>query len=493
MLFPNLNPNSKTPLYEQLYLHIKEEIHKGNLKKDQQLPSKRALAGFLNISINTITDAYEQLVDEGYLRSLERRGYFVEDLNLQYVEQGVGKFDNLAEAKEDHRVNFSFNTVDEDLFPYTIWRKCYRDAVAKDSQLLNDPNPRGSLGLRVEIAKYIYSSRGADVSPQQIIISAGTEFLLFLINQLVPRDTVFAVEDPGYERLSHIFEVGGREFLPISLDEAGMKTRDLEKSPATIACVTPSHQFPTGCIMPLARRMDLLDWAQKKENQYILEDDYDSEFRYSGRPIPSLKSMDRGDRVIYMGSFSKCISPSLRISYMVLPKKLLEIYQNKLTVFQCPVSASSQRALEIFIKTGSFEKHLNRMRNHYRKKREVFVKSLEKYFPQGQVQGEEAGLHLLLHLASPMDEESLVQGLVEKGYFLRGLNEFRAKGSKSASPTLVLGFGSLDLDEIDGSIRDLKEDIARMEAEYWKNGQNWLSSFWPWEDFWPILFGQKTM
>ncbi|WP_099208004.1 MocR-like pyridoxine biosynthesis transcription factor PdxR [Urinicoccus timonensis] len=466
MLFPNLNPKLKTPLYEQLYLHIKEEIHKGNLKKDQQLPSKRALASFLNISINTVTDAYEQLVDEGYLRSLERRGYFVEDLNLQYVQESVEKLESFSEAKPGHQVDFSFNTVDEDLFPYTVWRKCYRDAVVKDGEFLNDPNPKGSLGLRVEIAKYIYSSRGVDVSPHQIIISAGTEFLLFLINQLVPRDTVFAVEDPGYERLSHIFEVGGRKFLPISLDESGMKTQDLEKSPATIACVTPSHQFPTGCIMPLARRMDLLDWAQKKEGQYILEDDYDSEFRYSGRPIPSLKSMDLGDRVIYMGSFSKSISPALRISYMVLPKKLLEIYQNKLTVFQCPVSASSQRALEVFIKTGSFEKHLNRMRNHYRKKREVFVKSLEEYFPQGQVQGEEAGLHLLLHLDSPLDEESLVQGLVEKGYALRGLNEFRSKGSKSTSPTLVLGFGNLGMEEIQGSIRALKEDITRMEVEY---------------------------
>ncbi len=465
MLFPNLNPKLKTPLYEQLYTYIKEEIHKGHLKKDQQLPSKRALANFLTISTNTVTDAYEQLVDEGYLRSYERKGYFVEDFNFQYMEKPMEKLDHFIQEEKNNRIDFSFNTVDEDLFPYTVWRKCYRDAVDKNNRLLNDPNPKGHLGLRVEIAKYIYSSRGVDVSPHQIIVSAGTEFLLFLINQLVPRDTVFAVENPGYERLCHIFEVGGRDFLPISLDEAGMKTEDLKKSPATIACVTPSHQFPTGCIMPLTRRMDLLSWAQEKEGRYILEDDYDSEFRYSGRPIPSLKSMDAGDRVIYMGSFSKSISPALRISYLVLPKGLLEIYQNKLTVFQCPVSASSQQALELFIKTGSFEKHLNRMRNHYRKKREIFVESLEKFFPQGQVQGEEAGLHLLLHLDSPLKEEELVKKLKEKGYELRGLNEFRAPRALGEKATLVLGFGSLKMDEIEKSLKALKEDIASLEAK----------------------------
>lgn len=480
MLCPNLKPELPAPLYQQLYAYIKEEIHLGHLTPGSKLPSKRSLANFLNISLNTVTDAYNQLVDEGYLKSLERKGYFVENFDLLYKPKDRPKKWDQEEKRKKVTYDFSFNTIDEGLFPYSLWRKAYREAVEKGTDFLNDPDPQGGWSLRQEIAHYLYSSRGVNVHPSQIVISAGTEFLFFLINQMVSPQSIFAVENPGYERLSYIFKAGDQKFTPIGLDRWGMRTDLLEESGASIACVTPSHQFPTGCIMPLSRRQDLLAWAGKAPGRYIVEDDYDSEFRYSGRPIPSLKSMDVGDRVIYMGSFSKSISPSLRISYMVLPQNLKEEYLERLTVFKCPVSAASQRALEIFIQKGDFEKHLNRMRNHYRRKRETLVQALKVAFPQAKIGGEEAGLHLLLYLDKKLPEKDLVDYLQERSFALRGLYEFRLDKLTSPKPCLVLGFGRLLEEDIEKSVLALKKAILDFKEDLWKRKEGEAYLFWSW-------------
>lgn len=465
MFTPNLRGDIDTPLYEQLYNYIKEEIESGNLTTGEKLPSKRTLAAHLDIAINTITTAYEQLVDEGYIKSYERRGYFVEDLDGAFISTSDPVF--RTEPKEEERVyrfDFSFNKVDHEGFPFATWRKLAKDIIVKeDNDLLNRTDPQGVEVLRQQIASYLRDARGLDTSPSRIIVSSGTEYLFQIIFALLHEKDIFAMENPGYERLNLMFRGSNRKFVPIGLDDSGMKVTELEKSKAKVACVTPSHQFPTGVIMPLPRRMELLKWASEKPGRYIVEDDYDSEFRYSGKPIPPLKNFDMEDTVIYIGSFSKSIFPGLRISYMVLPGNLMDEFLDRLVFFQCPVPVISQKLLASFFEGGYFERHLNRMRKKYKKKREILVKACNREFPEGVIKGEDAGLHLLLELEDAPEEKRIVKGLGEAGILVHGLNEYYTTEEKNQKPTLVLGFGNLEPDEIPRAVAVLADEIRRLD------------------------------
>ncbi|MDO5713095.1 MAG: PLP-dependent aminotransferase family protein [Tissierellia bacterium] len=463
MLTPNLQGNSQTPLYEQLYIYIKEEIEKGHLKTGDKLPSKRTLAAHLNIAINTITTAYEQLVDEGYIKSYERKGYFVENLDGTFISTKDPVFSSeLEEDNKVYRFDFSFNKVDYQGFPYVTWGKLAKNVMArKNNDLINYMDPQGSIFLRREIANYLRDARGLTISPSRIIISSGTEYLFQIIFALLPEKDIFGVENPGYERINGMFQGSNRKCVPISLDESGMKVDQLEKSKAKVASVTPSHQFPTGVIMPLPRRMELLKWASEKEGRYIIEDDYDSEFRYSGKPIPPLKNFDMDDVVIYIGSFSKSVFPGLRISYMVLPGNLMQEFLSRLAFFQCPVSVPTQEVLAKFIAGGYFERHLNRMRKNYKRKREILVQACEKEFPQGKILGEDAGLHLLLELEETWDEGEIIKVLEKGGILVHGLHEYYITEEKNKKPTLVLGFGNLEDMEITRAVAVLADEIQK--------------------------------
>lgn len=467
MFTPNLRGDLSTPLYQQLYEYIKGEIETGRLKTGEKLPSKRTLANHLNIAINTVTTAYEQLVDEGYLKSYERRGYFVENLDGAFISSDEPVFPGEEPQDERrYRFDFSFNVVDREGFPFATWRKMMKEAYTKGRHdVLNTMDPQGSEGLREVIAAYLRDARGLYISPSRIIVSAGTEYLFQIIFALLDEKTVFAVENPGYERLNLMFQGSNRKFLPIPLDEDGMSVEELEKTEGDVACVTPSHQFPTGVIMPLPRRMELLKWASQKKGRYIVEDDYDSEFRYSGKPIPPLKTFDVEDAVIYIGSFSKSLFPGLRISYMVLPGNLMDEFLKRLAFFQCPVNTPTQRALENFMGEGYFERHLNRMRKRYKKKREILVKACKNEFPRGRILGEEAGLHLLLEPGIPMKEKETVEALGEEGILVHGLNEYFCDGSVSEEPTLVLGFGNLDYGEIPRAVAVLADEMRSIHGE----------------------------
>ncbi len=450
-----LNKETSTPLFEQLYAFIKKEIVAGNFAKNEKLPSKRKLAADLQCSQNTIQAAYNQLVDEGYLISRNKSGYYVAELDgilrLEKTNQAASTNQN---EPLTYAYDFTPQGVDFDHFPFSLWRKISKEVINDyDKDLLRTGDPKGYPGLRSSIARYLHNSRGVECHMDQIIISSGTEFLLQLLIQLLDASSVYAIENPGYEKLNLLFKSSRVEYVSVPLDAHGMKPETLEEYHADVACITPSHQFPTGCIMPVNRRIQLLNWAYEKRQRYIIEDDYDSEFRYSGKPIPSLQGIDREGKVIYMGAFSKSLSPALRVSYMVLPEQLIRLYHEKLSFYICPVPTIEQKTLQRFIDEGHFERHLNRMRNLYRQKRETLVAAIHEKLPGAQVEGASSGLHFTLCVNNGMSEQELINAAADCKAKVYGISRYYSSlPSDNSGNTLLLGFATLKIDEIDDAV-----------------------------------------
>ena len=454
-----LNKSAPEPLFKQLYSYIRQEIVSGNLVRNDRLPSKRRLAASLQCSQNTVQAAYNQLVDEGYLIPKAKSGYFVAALDgIHHIQSELGIAHTEEEMPDACRYDFSHHGVDYDSFPFSIWRKLTKETIDEyDRELLKTGDPQGYAPLRADIARYLHHSRGVVCSPKQIIISSGTEYLLQLLIQLFDKDDIYAIENPGYEKLSLLFNSSRAECRAVDVDENGMQPDLLEDSGANVGCITPSHQFPTGGIMPISRRIQLLNWAGTQPGRYIIEDDYDSEFRYSGKPIPSMQGVDKGAKVIYIGAFSKSLSPALRISYMVLPEKLLAVYHKKLSFYICPVPTIEQKTLQRFMEEGHFERHLNRMRNLYKHKRERLVAAIHKMLPEASVQGANAGLHFVLNMRNGMKEGTLIQKAKACGVKVYGYSRYSSKTvPKEHQSSLVLGFATLKTDEIDDAVRLLK-------------------------------------
>lgn len=455
MITINLDKNRKEPMYEQLYQYIKSEILSGNYSYQTKLPSKRQLSAYLQCSQNTVQNAYHQLVSEGYIMSKAKSGFYVCELEgIIDLDQEIGNRPNYSKPKSWAKYDFSHHGVDFESFPFTQWRKMTREVINQDDEtLLKSGDPQGDINLRTSIANYLHQSRGVKCSPKQIIVSAGTEFLLQLLIQLFNRDYIYALESPGYEKLSLIFRSNNAAYKAIGLDKKGMIPRELEESEADIACISPSHQFPTGNIMPISRRIQLLNWSNQKEGRYIIEDDYDSEFKYSGKPIPSLQGLDTGGKVIYMGTFSKSLTPALRISYMVLPDKLLKVYKEKLNFYICPVSTFQQKTLYMFINEGHFGRHLNKMRNIYKKKREILVAEIKKQLPYAEILGAKVGLHLLIKVKKGISEEDLIELAKKKGIRIYGISQYYLEDTPdNKEPMLLLGFATLREEEIPKAI-----------------------------------------
>ncbi len=446
-----LSPEAPEPLYEQLYKYIKTEITNGNYPYQTKLPSKRQLSSYLQCSQNTVQNAYSQLVAEGYIMSKPKSGYYVSKLDgvLTITKKSISSDESEA-SDLNCKYDFSHSGIDFESFPFSTWRKITKSVINEyDTDLLKPSSPQGNFNLRSSIASYLHNSRGVNCSPEQIIVSSGTEFLLQLLIQIFHKDCIYAIEDPGYEKLNMIFKSNRAKYVGIPLDESGMLPDALLKSNADVACVTPSHQFPTGNIMPIGRRIQLLNWANQIPKRYIIEDDYDSEFKYSGKPIPSLQGLDSGGKVIYIGSFSKSLTPAIRISYMVLPKPLLKIYIERLNFYLCPVPSVEQKVMHYFINEGYFERHLNKMRNLYKKKRESLISAIYNLLPDAEVEGADAGLHVILKIKNGMNEEELVAAAQNQGVKVYGFSKFYLSDIHAQKePLLLLGFASLSADEI---------------------------------------------
>lgn len=442
-------------VYLQLYDYIIEEIRNGHLTSGERLPSKKQLCQHLNISQTTVENTYEMLVTEGYVRSVPRSGYYI----LPYEMVAVNPVMLSSALPDSHEsllppsyiYNLSTGAVDTGVFPFMTWAKLSKEVMYHQPDLLAPGHNQGDYHLRQVIQKYLHEFRGVKASENQIILGAGTEYLLSLLCRILDRDHVFAMENPCYHRnYLHLLE-NRRKIVPIDVDESGIVVDGLKQSHATVVYVTPSHQYPTGVTMPFGRRMQLLQWASEHPCRYILEDDYDSEYRFSGRPIPALQGLDPNGKVIYLGTFSRSIAPSIRIAYMILPPSLLTEYQNRFAYCASTVSRFEQHTLCRFMEQGYYARHLNRTRTLYKRRKEHFVQLLKTYFPDGsyKIQGENLGLHFLLELYNGMSEEELIHTALQAGVNLNGLSHYYITRKKNAYPTLVMGYAGLTDDDLE--------------------------------------------
>lgn len=456
MLLIELNKDGPIPLYEQIYNQIKYDIIHGKLEVGMKLPSKRKLGEFLNVSQTTIEQAYGQLSAEGFILSLPRKGFFVQAIEeLAYVQTKDVIYRPAPVKKEMVDIDFSPGHIDTENFPFAQWRKYAKETIDSTlNHLLLLGDPHGDLELREQIAQYLYHSRGVDCTPEQIIIGSGTEQLMPLVIRILGESSTFAIEDPGYSLTHHVFSHNNREAIPIAVDAKGMNVEALQKADATVAYVTPSHQFPTGTVLSAGRRIALLNWASAESYRFIIEDDYDSEFRYTGRPIPALYGMDKGENVIYLSTFSKSLMPSLRIAYMVLPNVLLTRYKEAFIHYVSTVPRLDQHILARFMEEGQFSRHLNRMRTIYKRKLQTLIDALTPYQPTVSYSGEETGMHITITVQTEESEETLANKALSAGIRIYGLNTYRTKKSDGV-PSFLIGFGGLSDEEIMSGIQKL--------------------------------------
>ena len=441
------------PLYEQLYEFMVKEIMNGSLKNGEKVPSKRVLASHLKVSQNTVETAYELLVAEGYLRAVARSGFYVctPDQSSWPIKNDVVFPESEEETRTDvldYRYNFGTNIVDTNFFPYSTWTRIVKDITSYNRDLLNHGHPQGDLCLREAITKYLHEFRGMVCSPDQIVIGAGVEYLIGLIVQILGKSVTVGFENPGYYKSYNIISNNDVKIDLIGLDENGMKVDLLERSEANVAYITPSHQFPTGVIMPIGRRIQLLNWANGSDDRYIIEDDYDSEFRYKGKPIPALQGYDSRGQVIYLGTFSKSIAPAIRLSYMVLPEPLLEKYKERHRFINSTVSKVDQMIVQKFIEEGYYERHLNKTRALYKSRHDVLIEELKPLLGSCRISGEHAGVHLLLTFPEGKSEQELIQAAAEEGIRVYGLSDYQIHPGKEDQATILLGYANLTEGEI---------------------------------------------
>lgn len=444
---------SDSPLYEQIYQYIKNEIRQGKLEAGSRLPSTRILARNLRLSRSTTQMAYDQLLSEGYIEALPCKGYFVckiEEL-VEVRQKGGGTFVEPVDTGSDrYEVDFSPRGIDLDSFPFNTWRKISRNTLVDDNkEMFAAGDPQGERALRTAIGDYLHSARGVDCRPEQILIGAGSEYLLMLLSQILGNGRKIAMENPTYKQAYRVLKGEGYSVIPVDMDRYGMDVQRLARSSADVAYVMPSHQYPTGIVMPVKRRQELLAWAYSGADRYLIEDDYDSEFRYKGKPIPALQGMDRGGRVIYMGTFSKSIAPAIRVGFMVLPEHLLEAYRERAGFYLSTVSRIDQNILYQFITQGYYERHLNRMRALYKGKHDALMAGLRELEDRFIIRGEYAGLHVLLTHRQGEPEESLVARGAALGVKVYGISGcFIQPEENLFGSTVMLGYASLSEEEI---------------------------------------------
>ena len=431
MLTYNFANKGSDSLYEYLYKCIKNDIILENLDVHEKLPSKRSFAKNLGISVITVENAYEQLMAEGYIYSIPKKGFYVADLHELNLTKthSVGPDNALLSIKEKvpYLADFTSNQTDSEIFPFTIWARTMRELLNENQQqLMENPPCGGIMALRQAIADYLHAFRGMVVNPEQIIVGAGTEYLYGLLIQLLGDDKIYGIENPGYPKIAKIYDSMHVSYSAIDLDKHGVCIDSLENHQIDIMHLSPSHHFPTGIITPISRRYELLGWASKDENRYIIEDDYDSELRLGGKPIPTLQSIDISDKVIYMNTFTKTLSSTVRISYMVLPASLTELFYKKLSFYSCTVSNFEQYTLARFMESGSFEKHINRLRNYYQNKRDAILE-IFKTAPLDQyitIKEEDSGVHFMMKLKTERTKMDMMSDSKSKGIKLAPLSKY---------------------------------------------------------------------
>ena len=451
MLTYQLKKSPGVPLYEALYRCIRGDILSGNLKAGEKLPSKRALAENLEISKITVETAYSQLLSEGYIRSEEKVGYFVEAVERPDPKP-VSQISSV-ETVSAPTLDLTANGTEQ--FPFSVWSKLQREVMLDYGEKLLRPLPhQGIPELRQSIADHLAAFRGMTVDPNNILIGAGTDFLYNLLIQLLGRDKTYAVEEPGYGKIRKIYAAGGVACLSAPMDSLGVRPALLKD--ADILHISPSHHFPTGIVTPVSRRQELLNWA-KAGGKWIIEDDYDTEFRFDAHPMPAMQSLD-GERVIYMNSFSKTLAPSIRIGYMVLPASLMAEFREKLGFYSCTVPSFEQYTLARFLSRGYFEKHINRMRKFYKNRRNRVVDMLENcvFAPKLTILEQNAGLHFLLKVDTPLSDKELTEKLAAAGIRIRALSSYYHDKSEDLH-CLVVNYSGLKEEALEQALASASE------------------------------------
>ncbi|MEH6943129.1 PLP-dependent aminotransferase family protein [Bacillus sp. JJ722] len=454
----HIDKNSPIPRYVQVYKKIKKEIMEGKIPPNSKLPSIRNLADALNLSRNTTQLAYEQLLAEGFVRSESKRGYFVERLPIDNYSTSSIKvnFQQTVKSPSKDMIDFRLGAVDEEHFPLDRWR-ILSNRILKDSSIYTYGDHQGDPLLRESIAKYLYQSRGVNASADQIIVGSNTQQLLFLLCLLLKNQFhSIAFEEPGYQGAKEVFRQLGFDIESIPVNCDGLQLQTLEKANSKLVYVTPSHQFPLGMIMPIHNRLALLNWAEKQDG-YIIEDDYDSEFRYKQKPIPAMFSLNNNERVIYIGSFSKALLPSIRIGYLVLPNSLLKNYKKIKLLFEQSASNIHQRTLHYFIEEGAWGVHINKMRSIYKKKMIKIKEVMQQYTPPSiKLSDTTLGMHIILKIHTSKTEDELIELAAQHHIKVYKTSiYYETPNVNTGFVQLMLGFAGLTEFEIEKGLKTL--------------------------------------
>lgn len=444
---PLLLTQTDGPLYQRLYAALVGQIRSGALPAHSRLPGKRTLAADLGVSVNTVDTAYQMLAAEGYVESRPRSGFVVLPFAADYPVMPAAVppcATPPADPEPIWRFDLRTGSVDPALFPFRTWGRIQKELLYSSPQLLAHGAPQGDENLRMALSRYLAAYRGVQCSPDQIVVGAGLEYLLGLLAPLL--DGVCAVENPGYGSTRHILENSGLPCCAVPVDKYGLSAQALADSNADLCYITPSHQFPTGVTMSAPRRAALLAWAAQKPGRYILEDDFDAEFRFDHKPLPSLQGMAGAEGpVVYLSTVSRSLAPSIRIAYMVLPRSLLTRWKTRYGSYANTVSRFEQQTFCRFVEGGYFTRHLARTRNTCRRRRDALVAALQSTFGKNDIRlsGLHTGLHLLLTLPNGPEESQMVQLAAEQGVRLTSLSAYYHAGTGCPTHTVVLGYGSL--------------------------------------------------
>ena len=480
-----LDNNTAIPLHQQLYEELRRAILSGRLLPRQRIPSTRSLAKSLGISRTTVTSCYEQLLSEGYLETIVGSGTYVcaqlpDDLLHSTPVESVQKtvlpiqlskyaarladMDTSLMSEPDLQISFRYGRPAFDHFPMQTWRKLLSRHCRENSTWLDyATDALGYKPLREAIARYLSRSRAVQCEPEQVIITNGTQQALYLIMRLsIELGDAIALEDPGYLSARRIFLSQGAKLLPIRVDESGLVVKDLAKyanESIKLVYVTPSHQFPTGSILSLPRRLELLAWAQQN-SAMIIEDDYDSEYRYGDRPIPALQGLAQTDLVLYIGTFSKVLFPSLRIGYLVLPQSFISLFARAKWLSDRSLPSLEQQVLTDFIEQGHIDRHIRKMRSLYDLRRQALVQALKTNFGEkAKILGEKAGLHLMVRLQTHLTDKEIIQRAARVGV-----------GMMSAQPSylnancageFIFGYSELRQEQIQQGISRLAQVLTK--------------------------------
>lgn len=451
-------------LYIYLYKCIRDDITTGVIAPGTKLPSKRSFAENLGVSVITVENAYAQLISEGYLYSVPKKGFFAADLEKSTVQKRAEVTAASIPVVPRYFADFSSNRTNPENFPFATWAKLTREIISEQSVELMINAPCGGIPeLRQAIAEHLHAFRGIQADPNQIIVGAGTEYLYGLLIQLLGFDKVYALEDPGYRKIGQIYDSHGVRYCYTQMDSEGIDPIALARSGADILHISPSHHFPTGIVTPVARRYALLSWAAQSEQRYIIEDDYDSEFRLTGKPIPALQSIDVTDRVIYMNTFTKSLASTIRVSYMVLPAALAERFYTHLGFYACTVSNLEQYTLAKFISEGYFEKHINRMRIRYKLKKDRILEEMERsgLLKIAEIQQEDSGLHFLLRVQREIPPEWIVQRALENGIRITSLADYYHREAAKPEAAFVISYSAILDDRIPEAVQRLTKAILK--------------------------------